>query len=325
MRIVEAKEGHKIGHWFFGPSVIGMSALLKKLDSNAPSLSSGSAHNLWHDVDEVIDPAKLNRANRILQAGYTAIKMGRFWQQYSFMEAPTVWTLCAAATSPSEILKTGAQMALLDSNSYAIGVRRDFETLRVSIYPLAAMPAWQHVMLLQQLALGVTSMLGLKQAVHSVTFDNQVITKAQLLELKPKHVTLQSASQVAFNLKALSSENPFASPGWDLITRSIVNPLVGMRLKQQCTAYKVARAIIESYSAGSALDMVSIADLLHLEKSTLRRKLKADGTAFSKLLSQFRRQEVRLRLSAGDAQQEITQALGYDSLVSLKRLLKTVM
>jgi len=30
-------------------------------------------------------------------------------------------------------------------------------------------------------------------------------------------------------------------------------------------------------------------------------------------------------LSAGDAQQEITQALGYDSLVSLKRLLKTMM
>ena len=97
---------------------------------------------------------------------------------------------------------------------------------------------------------------------------------------------------------------------------------MALRLKQQSTAYRVIKVLIDHCAAGTALDMVSVAMALHTEKSTLRRRLKAEGRSFSRLLAQFRVQEAGLRLLKDDDLAQISLSLGYQSVISLRRLLK---
>lgn len=323
MRLKESKDAPLVGQWFLGPSVIGLGAMASKLGHKASWLSKARRAGQWHQDSEVISCDELQRADSLLRSRLSAKEISQYWEKHSFQESPTVWTLSAAAPSPLDILKLGSEMSLLDSNAYVFGVREYAGTLRVTIYPIVPLSTWQHVMLLQQLALGYPAMLGTQDAVASIHIEDQQLTVDQLIDFKPKPGSVSKASQVVFKADALSVENPFASSGWEIITRSIVSPMIAMRLKQQSASYRVVKALVDSYAGGLPLDMVAIADLLFLEKSTLRRRLKDESTAFSRLLSQFRCQEARLRLQIGDTPIDVAHALGYDSLVSLKRLLKS--
>ncbi|MCH9819223.1 MAG: hypothetical protein K0U58_00105 [Gammaproteobacteria bacterium] len=276
-------------------------------------------------LPERISPRDLSALHQAIQCQLLPGQWGRFWGKDSFQYAPTVWTLCAAAPTFDEVLSSGARLSLLDSSAFIFSLQKRLETVSVTIYPIVALAEWQHLMLVQQLALGFPRLVGNQNLVRSVVLSGRPQTIKQLAACEPSACReLIGASEVVFDRAILELKNPAASESWEVITRSVIEPLMGLRLKQQSATYRVIKVLIDHCAAGVPLDMVSVAVALHTEKSTLRRRLKAEGQSFSRLLAQFRVQEAGLRLLKDDDLAQISRSLGYQSVISLRRLLKDV-
>ena len=309
--------------WYFGPSVIALGALSKRLGRPMAWFDRVSSSASIDALPERISPRDLSALHQAIQCQLLAGQWGRFWGKDSFQYAPTVWTLCAAAPTFDEVLSSGARLSLLDSSAFIFSLQKRLETVSVTIYPIVALAEWQHLMLVQQLALGFPRLVGNQNLVRSVVLSGRPQTIKQLAACEPSACReLIGASEVVFDRAILELKNPAASESWEVITRSVIEPLMGLRLKQQSATYRVIKILIDHCAAGVPLDMVSVAVALHTEKSTLRRRLKAEGQSFSRLLAQFRIQEAGLRLLKDDDLVQISHSLGYQSVISLRRLLK---
>ena len=310
-------------NWYFGPSVIALGALSKRLGHPVAWFDRVSRSSSIDGLPERISQHDFNALHQSIQCQLVPGQWGRFWGKDSFQYAPTVWTLCAAAPTFDEILTSGARLSLLDSSAFIFSLQKTLETVSVTIYPIVPLAEWQHLMLVQQLALGFPTLVDNQKLVRSVVLSGRPQTVKQLAACEPSSCReLIGASEVVFDRAILELKNPAASESWEVITRSIIEPLMALRLKQQSTAYRVIKVLIDHCAAGTALDMVSVAMALHTEKSTLRRRLKAEGRSFSRLLAQFRVQEAGLRLLKDDDLAQISLSLGYQSVISLRRLLK---
>lgn len=310
-------------HWYFGPSVIALGALSKRLGHPMAWFDRVSSSVSIEALPEKIKPRDLDALHQSIQRQLVPGQWGRFWGKDSFQYAPTVWTLCAAASTFDEILTAGARLSLLDSSAFVFSLQKNPETVRVTIYPVVALAEWQHLMLVQQLALGFPRLVANQNLVRSVVLSGCPKTLKQLAASEPSacHRSI-AASEVVFDRATLALKNPAASESWEVITRSVIEPLMGLRLKQQSATYRVIKVLVDHCVVGAPLDMVSVAAALHTEKSTLRRRLKAEGQSFSRILAQFRIQEAGLRLLKDDDPVQISQSLGYQSVISLRRLLK---
>jgi len=309
--------------WYFGPSVIALGALSKRLGRPMAWFDRVSSSLSIDALPEKIKSSDLNLVHEAIQCQLVPGQWGRFWGKDSLQYAPTVWTLCAAAPTFDEILSSGARLSLLESSAFIFSLKKDSETASVTIYPVVALTEWQHLMLVQQLALGFPRLVGHQNLVRSVVLAGRPQTIKQLAACEPSACReLIGASEVVFDRAILELKNPTASESWEVIARSVIEPLMGLRLKQQSATYRVIKALADHCAAGAPLDMVSVATALHTEKSTLRRRLKAEGQSFSRILAQFRVQEAGLRLLKADDFAQISRNLGYQSVISLRRLLK---
>ena len=309
--------------WYFGPSVIALGTLSKKLGHPMDWFDRVSGSATFGALPEKIYSTDFKKLHEAIQSRLSPGQWSRFWGEDSFQHAPTVWTLCAAAPTFEEVLTAGARLSLLDSTEFIYSLRNDLDTVSVKIYPVVPLPEWQHLMLVQQLALGFPRMVGDQQLVRSLILSGKPQTTKQLTECEPTTFSASTeASEVVFDRAMLRGKNPVASESWEVIARSIIEPLVGLRLRQQPSSYRVNKVLVDHCAVGAPLDMVSVAKVLHTEKSTLRRRLKSEGQSFSQILSQFRVQEARLRLLNQDDFAQISQCLGYQSPISLRRLLK---
>jgi len=309
--------------WYFGPSVIALGAFSKRLGRPMAWFDRVSSSLSIDALPEKIKSSDLNLLHDAIQCQLVPGQWGRFWGKDSLQYAPTVWTLCAAAPTFDEILSSGARLSLLDSSAFIFSLKKDSETASVTIYPVVALAEWQHLMLVQQLALGFSRLVGHQNLVRSVVLAGRPQTIKQLAAFEPSACReLIGASEVVFDRAILELKNPTASESWEVITRSVIEPLMGLRLKQQSATYRVTKVLADHCAAGAPLDMVSVATALHTEKSTLRRRLKAEGQSFSRILAQFRVQEAGLRLLKADDLVQISRNLGYQSVISLRRLLK---
>lgn len=309
--------------WYFGPSVIGLGALSKRLGRPMAWFDRVSSSLSIDALPEKIKSSDLNLLHEAIQCELVQGQWGRFWDKDSLQYAPTVWTLCAAAPTFDEILSSGARLSLLDSSAFIFSLKKDSETTSVTIYPIVALAEWQHLMLVQQLALGFPKLVGHQNIVRSVVLSGRLQTLKQLAACEPSaRLPLIEASEVVFDRAILERKNPVCSESWEVITRTITEPLIGLRLKQQSATYRVIKVLVDHCATGAPLDMVSVAEALHTEKSTLRRRLKSEDQSFSRILEQFRRQEAGLRLLKGDDFAQISRSLGYQSAISVKRLLK---
>lgn len=312
-----------IGDWYFGPSVIALGAFAKDQGLTPGWYDRLSGLSVIREVPEIIKASDLDLLQKTLWKNISPTDFGRLWGKTAFQNAPTIWTLCAGSTSFEDILSMGSNLSLLDSNSYVIGFRPTKTSVRVNFYPLVPLPHWQHLMLVQQLALGFPFLVGDKHLVQRIVVAGEIVSLKALKSTEPeKGLASLAASQVVLRRSSLGQQNPVASQSWALITKSIVDPLIGMRLRNQPSSYRVTRALIESYLKGGPLDMVSVAGLLHTEKSTLRRHLKLEQNSFSKILAQFRVQEAKLRLITGGDVAKVSQDLGYEAPMSLQRLMR---
>ena len=146
------------------------------------------------------------------------------------------------------------------------------------IYPVVPLPEWQHLMLVQQLALGFPRMVGNLQLVRSLVLSGKPQTIEQLTEFEPTVFGESAeASEVVFDREILRQKNPVASESWGVITNSIIEPLMALRLRQQPAFYRVNKVLVDHCAVRAPLDMVSVTNALHTEKSTLRRRLKSEG------------------------------------------------
>jgi len=317
------KECNKIGEWYFGPTVIALGAFAKEQGVTPKWYNRLASLPVIREVPEVIEAAHVDRLHKTLQKNLSPTDFGRLWGKTAFQNAPSVWTLCAGATSFEDILSMGSQLSLLDSNGYMVGLRSTKTSVRVNFYPLKPLPQWQHLMLVQQLAFGFPFLVGDKDLVQRTVVAGEVVPMKALKAFQPAQGAASlAASQVVLNRSSLNQHNPVASQSWALITKSIVEPLIGLRLRNQPSSYRVSRALMESYLRGGRLDMVSVAESLHTEKSTLRRHLKAEQSSFSQILSQFRIQEAKLRLLVGGDLSKVSHDLGYEAPMSLQRLMR---
>jgi hypothetical protein len=213
MRLKESKDAPLVGQWFLGPSVIGLGAYGEQTRAQGQLAEQARRPGQWHQDSEVISCDELQRADSLLRSRLSAKEISQYWEKRSFQESPTVWTLSAAAPSPLDILKLGSEMSLLDSNAYVFGVREYAATLRVTIYPIVPLSTWQHVMLLQQLALGYPAMLGTQDAVASIHIEDQQLTVDELIDFKPKPGSVSKASQVVFKADCLVRRKSFCKFG----------------------------------------------------------------------------------------------------------------
>ena len=317
------KDFNSIGEWYFGPSVIALGAFAKNQGMTPKWYDRLANQPLIREVPEIVQSTDLDRLYKNLRKNLSPADFGRMWGKTAFQNAPSIWTLSAGSTSFEDILSMGAQLSLLDSNGYVVGLRATNKSVRVNFYPLLPLPHWQHLMLVQQLALGFPFLVGDKDLVQRTVVAGEVVPLKTLKSFEPDPgASSLYASQVVFRRASLNHQNPVASQSWALITKSIVDPLIGMRFRSQPSSYRVSRALIESYLRGGRLDMVSVAESLHTEKSTLRRHLKSEQSSFSKILAQFRVQEAKLRLLVGGDLSKISHDLGYEAPMSLQRLIR---
>ena len=220
--------------WYFGPSVIALGALSKRLGRPMAWFDRVSSSLSIDALPEKIKSSDLNLVHEAIQCQLVPGQWGRFWGKDSLQYAPTVWTLCAAAPTFDEILSSGARLSLLESSAFIFSLKKDSETASVTIYPVVALTEWQHLMLVQQLALGFPRLVGHQNLVRSVVLAGRPQTIKQLAAFEPSACReLIGASEVVFDRAILELKNPTASESWEVIARSVIEPLMGLRLKQQ--------------------------------------------------------------------------------------------
>jgi len=82
------------------------------------------------------------------------------------------------------------------------------------------------------------------------------------------------------------------------------------------------RALVHDASVGFR-SLEAVADMLNQSERTLKRQLAQEGTTFSDILEDMRRQEaIRLLLSGGESLDRIAEALGYSDVANFNRAFK---
>ena len=311
--------------WFLGPTVISLGTLAERYNISIPwfermTQSEATPQELGlraipeQAVNELVDII-------IREQGLSAITT---WAEESTVAQSSSLSLHWGERSIADVIRRAAETSLLDNNIACVGTYETADHLTIFLLPEEDTPKWVHLFFLTLMAEGVakynddsrlvedTGLGGALNVLRNEGIDKQCWDKLQ--------APLSEPSWVRYKKSRLSAGTVFSSESWARMTRSLLNPIVGLRYRSSSWRYKTQAFFCRELAGSSELNMPKAAEFMNLDVSTLRRHLSAEGTSFRKLLADFRVQlGVILRMQNVE-KSERCKLLDFSSSASLKRL-----
>ena len=229
--------------WFLGPTVISLGTLAQRYNVSVPwfeRMIQSEAPLQELGLRAIPEQAVNYHVDIILkEQGLSAITT---WAEEATVAQSSSLSLHWGERSIGDVVRRVAETSLLDHNIACVGTYETADHLTIFLLPEEDTPKWLHLFFLTLMAEGVSKYNDDGHLVEDIGFGgalDELVDEGIDRQCWHKLQTpLNEPSWVRYKASRLRAGTVFSSESWARMTRSLLNPIVGLRYRGSSWRYR---------------------------------------------------------------------------------------